>query len=390
MKLAYITDFDLLNPAERNNHHPKAVGHRGRCFYAAQSIGKQGIDIQYLSSSVRPSNLISKLKRRYYRYCFQQTYHAWATPSVNRAHAAQICNLAAAKPDVFMAPEVKLLAYVDSKVPMVLWTDALYTSLLEAYGDFSHLCPETVKHLTTMDRLALEKCQLAVFPSVWAAETAINTFKIHPSKVKVVPFGANVECDRTSSDIHTIVNARPRDVCRLVFIGADWVRKGGAIVLNAAKCLQQLGLNVELTIIGCKPPTTEHPLPAFVKAAGFINKSRPEGLAKFNQLLASAHFLIVPSKAETFGNVFCEANSFGVPSLSTCSGGITTIIQDGVNGKTFPLDASPKSYASYIQTIFQNYSTYQELALSSFLEYQQKFDWSASGKAMADLLSELK
>ncbi|MFW6358277.1 MAG: glycosyltransferase family 4 protein [Chroococcales cyanobacterium] len=390
MKVAYITDFDVLDPVERNNHHPKAVGHRGRCFYASKSLADEKTTVQYLCPLTRKSTLIPKVKWRFYRYILQQKYIAWAEPSVNQNYADQILKrLSNFGSDVVMAPEINLLAYLECDRPLILWTDTPYAGLFEGYPDFSNLCQETMNHLTTMDQLTLDKCQLAIFPSIWAANIAIKNYQVDPDKVKVVPFGANIECDRTLEDIQLMIHARPQTTCKLLFIGVDWERKGGEIALNVAKQLHQNNLNVELTIVGCKPPESEYPLPNFVKPMGFINKLTREGLAKFNRLIAESHFLIVPSKAETYGNVFCEANSFGVPCLATDAGGISTIIRDDINGKAFPSNATPEHYSTYIQKIFTNYSIYQDLALSSFAEYQTRFDWSASGTSIRKLLSEI-
>lgn len=390
MKIAYVTEFDVLNPLERNAHHPKAVGHRGRCYYAAKSLEDEQTTVQYLCPLSKKSTLLPKVKWRFYRYFLKQKYHAWVEPSVSQGYATQIkSRLSHLGADVVIAPEINSLAYLDCDLPRVLWTDTPYVGLLDAYSDFSQLCQETVGHLTTLDRLAFNNCQLVIFPSAWAADIAIKTYQVDPAKVKVVPFGANVECDRTFDDIQTLVSARPANQCKLLFIGVDWVRKGGAIALNVAKQLKQQGLDVELTVIGCKPPDTEQPLPDFVKSVGFINKSIPEELARFNRFIAESHFLIVPSKAETYGNVFCEANSFGVPCISTNAGGIATIIRDGINGKAFSPDASIDDYSTYIQDLFHNYHEYQALTLSSFNEYQTRFDWSASGKAVRSLLKEL-
>lgn len=388
--IAYITDFDVLNPVERNAHHPKAVGHRGRCFYASKSLVDDPFSVQYLCPLSRPSSLIPKVKWRFYRNVFQQQYIAWAEPSVGQSYAAQIKRrLSDLKSDVVMAPEINLLAYLECDRPLVLWTDTPYAGLFKGYTDFSHLCQETLDHLTTLDRLTLQKCQLAIFPSIWAADVAIHTYQVDPAKVKVVPFGANIECDRTLEDVKALIQARSRQTCKLLFIGVDWVRKGGAVALNVAKQLHQSGMAVELTVLGCKPPASEFPLPDFVKPIGFLNKSTPQGLAEFNRYLADAHFLIVPSKAETYGNVFCEANSFGVPCLATNAGGIATIIRDDLNGKAFAPEAPPEAYCAYIQSRFQPESTYEALALSAFHEYQTRFDWSASGRAVRQLLTDL-
>jgi glycosyltransferase involved in cell wall biosynthesis len=239
-----------------------------------------------------------------------------------------------------------------------------------------------------MEQLALDKCQLAIYSSDWAAKTAIENYRVDPSKVKVVPFGANIECDRDISYIKTLIDAKPSHQCNLLFIGVEWYRKGGDIALQVAEELNKQGLPTQLTVVGCKP-NAEQPLPDFVTSLGFVSKTTEEGVQKIKQLLSEAHFLILPSMADCTPIVFCEANSFGVPCLATNVGGIPTIIKDDVNGKTFAKEANIADYCTYISNVFSNYSQYKSLALSSFNEYQCRLNWSVAGKTVKKLLTNL-
>lgn len=147
-------------------------------------------------------------------------------------------------------------------------------------------------------------------------------------------------------------------------------------------------METELIIVGCQP-TIDEPIPNFIRSLGFISKSTERGLNEINGLLAESHFLVLPSRAEAFGIVFCEANSFGVPCLSTNVGGIPTVIKDDLNGKTFSKDANITEYCTYISNLFSNYSQYKNLALSSFNEYQFRLNWSVTGQTVKKLLVEL-
>ncbi|GJD17235.1 hypothetical protein RIVM261_021910 [Rivularia sp. IAM M-261] len=44
-------------------------------------------------------------------------------------------------------------------------------------------------------------------------------------------------------DIHTIIKAKKPIPCKLLFIGVDWVRKGGDIALEVVKELNENGLD---------------------------------------------------------------------------------------------------------------------------------------------------
>ena len=259
--------------------------------------------------------------------------------------------------------------------------------MINFYPSFTNLCKETINKGNAMEKMALERCRVAIYSSEWAAQTAVNNYNINPYKVHVVPFGANIECNRNVDDIKDIVSSRPINVCKLLFMGVDWFRKGGNIALDVAKCLNKSGIKTELHIVGCKPIVNKS-LPHYVKLYGFIDKASKEGINKLNKLLSESHFLILPSVAECFGLVFCEASSYGVPSITTNVGGVTTAVKDGFNGKTFSKDASIEEYCTYIFNLWSNYSEYKKLALSSFNEYQSRLNWTIAGKNVKKILED--
>jgi glycosyltransferase involved in cell wall biosynthesis len=390
MKLAYVTDFDLSSVLD-GTAPASMFGFRARCYYTAKSLKDDLTTVHCIGPLTRRNNtLLSKIKQRFYYRLYSKIYFPWAEPVYNKEYAIQIFNkLSKLDSDIVICSEATGASYLNCKQPVVLWLDTLYVGLINFYfGDYSNLCKESIRALTNLDKLALANSKLCIFSSEWAAKTAIETYQVDPAKIQVIPSGANIECNRTIDDIKAIVAARPSNKCKLLFFGIDWERKGGDLVLEVAKRLNETGLNVELTIVGCYPPTNSS-LPDFVISLGFINKFTPEGLSKINRSIAETHFLVVPSRAETYGNVFCEANSFGVPCISTKVGGIPTIIKDNLNGKVFSIDAGIDEYCTYIYDLFSDYSQYQQLAFSAFNEYQTRLNWSAAGQTAKKLFKEL-
>jgi glycosyltransferase involved in cell wall biosynthesis len=111
-------------------------------------------------------------------------------------------------------------------------------------------------------------------------------------------------------------------------------------------------------------------------------------VALITQLLHDSHFLFVPSRAEAFGIVFCEANAYGLPCLTSYVGGISTIVKDNINGMTFALDAPVARYCDYILDLMRDYSRYEALALSSFNEYQTRLNWNSAVLHVKNLIQE--
>ncbi len=253
---------------------------------------------------------------------------------------------------------------------------------------YSDLYKESIQRTLDLERETLVKCALTIYTSDWAAQTAKDIYGIDPSKLRVVPWGPISRATELLPILRTAIDARDASTCRLLFVGVDWERKGGHMALEVAKGLNRAGLRTELTIVGCEP-ANHGLLPDFVKVAGFIDKSTAQGKSTFDKLMAESHFLILPTKAETFRLVFAEANSFGVPCVASNVGGLPTVIRDGFNGKTFPLNADSAEYSAYILSLMAHPSTYKQFARTSFHEYQTRLNWKVACDKVRGLLFEL-
>ena len=56
-----------------------------------------------------------------------------------------------------------------------------------------------------------------------------------------------------------------------------------------------------------------------------------------NELLPLADLMLMPSEMESFGLAALEAMACGVPAIATRVGGVPELIDDGVNGRLFPV-----------------------------------------------------
>jgi glycosyltransferase involved in cell wall biosynthesis len=283
------------------------------------------------------------------------------------------------------------ISYLECKQPIVLWTDATFAAAIDFYPQYfrNRISAESIAELIANEGSALRRCRLAIFWSEWAARGAIEHYQLDPSRVKVVPVGPNIESTRNLDDIRRIIDSRSQDRCKLLFLGVDWFRKGGDIAIQVASELNKAGLPTELSIVGCEPICTE-PLPGFVRTLGHISNATQDGARRLSQLFSESHFLILPTRADSFGIVFCEASSYGMPSLSTDVGGIPTAIRNDINGRTFDRSSGATVYCEIITGLFSNYSRYKDLAMSSFHEYETRLNWDVAGKAVKNLLQGLR
>ncbi|MFB2879948.1 glycosyltransferase family 4 protein [Floridanema aerugineum] len=387
MVLAYVTSYEVF---DSSGWRKDLLGIRGAGQFLAKYLENQSIPISYIGPLKQNHKLVDRAKSKLYKLVLNKFYHCWSVPSITKDYALQVSQkLSNSNARLVLCPEnAQPVAYLECKQPIVIWTDAPQTALIDWYSVFSNLCGETKRHIYEMEKAAFERSKVVIFLSDWAAESAIKIYGIEPRKVRVIPWGANIECDRNSETINHIVQAKDRVPCKLLFIGVEWLRKGGDIALKVAEELNQRGLKTELFVVGCHP-INDRPLPKFVKVLGFIDKSTMEGKEQINKLFRESHFFIMPSKADCSPHVLCEANSFGLPCLTSNVGGIPSMISDDLNGKTFLLKARISEYCDYINNLMNNYGEYQDLARSSFNEYQNRFNWEVVGKQAKELILDL-
>jgi glycosyltransferase involved in cell wall biosynthesis len=389
MKIAYVTTYSVMDSSKWLKYNQ---GNYGSSRYIFNCLKSANININAIDNLHKKHAWISRFKWTFYRKVFQQDYYNWAEPLICQNYSQQInINLQKTGADIILSPQgFTPLAYLNCHQPLVLWLDAVTSSLIDYYPYLSNLCYETKKNIYLLEKQVLNKCQKIIFTSNWSAQEAIRIYGIPQDKIAIIPRGGNFELhpERSIHEIKEIIEARSQAKIKLTYIGIDWERKGGDTAYQIAQELHKNGLDVELKILGDLPKNFKK-LPDFVKPIGYIDKSTPEGRKKYYHELADSHFLILPTKADITPNVLIEANAFGVPCISTYTGGIPTIIKNNINGKLFKLDDSVANYCDYITDIFQDYSTYENLAITSFNEYCTHLNWKVAAKTAKQIFTNL-
>jgi glycosyltransferase involved in cell wall biosynthesis len=136
-----------------------------------------------------------------------------------------------------------------------------------------------------------------------------------------------------------------------------------------------LGIPSHLTIVGCTPP--EQLNHKNIKVIPFLNKNKQDEREELYRLYYHSHFFILPTRAECFSIALCESNAFGLPALSTDTGGIPELVHNGVNGFLLPLAARGNQYAAQVATIFGDHQKYKKLRGSSRDEFDSRLNWDA-------------
>jgi len=384
VKIACISNYDALDP--------HAFG--GRVYYHLQAIRRINPAMHFIGplSYLKYAPMLY-MKRAVYSKIQKKRYAQWRdrrlVMDLSRQISRRISKLDA---EIILSPESPAsqpFAYLEAKQPIVMWTDTSFAGYLDLVQP-DRWCKETLRDGIENERAALGRAGRVIFYSEWAAELARRYYDLTPEKVRVVPSGPAFDDSQaiTFEEAKQIVRARPRDRCRLLFVGGDWERKGGATVLEVARRLNAAGLATEAVVVGCEPPPDE-PLPEFLRVSGYISRANKDGEAKLNQLFRTSHFMLLPSRSDCSPLVLVEANAWALPSIATDVGGIPEIVRSGVNGVTFATSADPDQYCAYIEALFTNYDRYEQLALSAFSEFQTRLNNRTAAASVLNVMSEL-
>lgn len=287
-----------------------------------------------------------------------------------------------ARPDVVFAPGFHYVAGIRARVPVVTYTDATFADLEGHYDAFSSLSDASVRHGAALSRDAAQRFAMLCFAAPHAARSAVETYGADPARVRVIPFGANLDAPPSAGEAEAALAARERArregaPVRLLFLGVDWERKGGPLAVEVVAGLRAAGVDAVLDVAGCDPPADA---PPWVNRFGFVSKATPEGQARLKALLAAAQFLLLPTLAEAFGVVFCEASAHAVPSLTRRVGGVP--VWDGENGYALPPDAGAAPYVAHALRLLRDDAAYDALARASRAVYDDRLNWDAAGAAL--------
>ena len=105
------------------------------------------------------------------------------------------------------------------------------------------------------------------------------------------------------------------------------------------------------------------------------------------ELFKKAKLLIHTSKFETFGLVAIEANTMGVPVLTTNNGSLMEIIENNKNGYLSE-NLIDSNVNNFVNNLFNNVTKYEETHLSC-IEKSEKYDWMKTANELESLYQQL-
>lgn len=376
MKIAYLTVNDPLDKRSWS----------GTTYYIGQALQRYVGDVDFLGP-VQPPWLIDKILRataKATRIIFRKEYNTKYSLLFSwYAARALKKKMRGRSYDFVVAPAASTeFSFFSTKLPSVYISDTTFELISHYYHkEFGKISAFSKWEGNLLEKRSLRKSSLIIYSSHWAQQSAIKDYGIAPKRIGVMPLGANMDI---VPDRRTIFDKEKNGTLTLLYLAVEWERKGGPIAFAALQELHRRGIKARLIVCGCVPPPEfSHPS---MEVIPFLNKNKQEDHERFIRLLSQCHFLILPTRADCSLLVACESNAYGMPAITTATGGVTDIVKDGVNGYCLPYEAAGADYAAIIAEIFNDKERYHNLIRTSRQRYEQALNWEQWAKGFQSLI----
>ena len=381
-RIGFVSDWDANDPKSMSG----AAYYMRRAFRA---LGHETVDIFPTSKTWRarlllgPGYFVKKayeLAGFYYSPKRHTSYIAAVSAFANRRISRD------GHLDFIFSQSGVPVAGLDTDVPIFMTSDQPFHLYLEGY--VPNPAKRFVQEGAALEEAVISRVARYIYPSQWAK----NAFcKAHPRDQHIaecIPWGANLNEDPDGAIVAQDIAAKTRNrPYRFLFLGSDWKRKRGEFVLRTLDLLRQDGFDIALDVVGAGDVDVGGR--PYVTVTSYIDKLSSTGSAAYIRLMRLAHFLFVPSQAEAYGHVFCEAAAFGVPSLTSAVGGIPSIIENRVNGLCLPLDTTEQQFADEIRKVLESQDSYVVMSHAARACFEADLSWTSFALKTIDLVERV-
>lgn len=281
----------------------------------------------------------------------------------------------------FRVPEgtpLPLALYCDANIEMA--REGAQTGLSEA----SVLTAEEIEEIRAREAPVYRQADVIFTMSRYLARSFTTDFGIPPERLATVHTGAN---DEPGSIVRQSGTSDPE----ILFVGRDFRRKGGDVLLRAFREVRGSVPSARLTMVG--PTASGIPRDLLqglsgVSFPGYLSRATSHGRSAMDDAYRRAAIFCLPTRYEPFGTAFVEAMLYGLPCVGPRAWAVPEIIEPDQTG----LLAEPGDDASFAEALVQLLSEPEgarAMGASGRQVALEQFTWRATVDRMTPHLRRL-
>jgi glycosyltransferase involved in cell wall biosynthesis len=260
--------------------------------------------------------------------------------------------------------------------PSVIYTD--YSAALAARRPELGRNPFTKEEQwvwNSLEAQALRRASHVFTRSKFVRKSILEDYQLPPEKVTNVGGGVNFE------SLPDLTERNPT-APTILFIGKDFYRKGGDLLLHAFARVRVKFPAVRLVMV------TDGPIPRDLPREGVKIIAPTYDREVIAKLYRQADLFVLPSRLETWGDVLLEAMAYGLPCVGASGEAMDEIIDTGKTGLLVPPGDEEKLSEALGQLIGDK-DTRVKMSHAARKKVEETYTWDQVVSSMIPVISGL-
>lgn len=256
-----------------------------------------------------------------------------------------------------------------SKAPYFVVTDICFLGYYKYYNEDNFLISD-LDRIKDLERQFFKGATKVFFTSNWALEETMELYNLTGENFYKIGVGGNIEGFATPVE---------DNITTFLFISNDFKRKGGNEAFSSFLKIFRTDNNVELKIIGDKPPKRIMRYPG-VSYEGRFDKLKAVELKNFKELISKSSLLVMPTKSDASPLTIIECGYFGVPTVAPEDFAIGEIIRSEISGFLVQRQFEETDFYNVMLKVHQmTREQRNKIRKSTFQYYIDNYDWNRVG-----------
>jgi glycosyltransferase involved in cell wall biosynthesis len=249
------------------------------------------------------------------------------------------------------------------------YLDADFKTYLSIYHKDRNFNRSQLTDIYYLEREFLDKATCVFFSSKYAMSRTKKEYNLIGNNFEYVGLGSGMNNQVTKNNIR---------LQQFIFVGIDFVGKGGELLIEVFEELGVLFPEAKLVVVGCSSASKNND--SNVEFVGYLDKSKQSDLDKLIELYETSLALVLPTSKDLTPLVICEAASFNCTTISIEDFGIQEMIIQNETGILIKNDSSLKeNLKGSIKRLLIDKSEAMRLGINAFEYMKGHYNWDAVG-----------
>lgn len=238
------------------------------------------------------------------------------------------------------------------------------------FGAFGHqdMSDAEVQQKWQRQKESLEQSDGVVVQASYTAEAIARDFDYPREKITATGLGPALPSPGRSA---VSFDTSRYEAGRILFVGRDWKRKGGDLLVEAFRMVQAEIPRATLTIVGPSAPPTEGEGIRFI---GPLNKAKLSQRRRLEQLFLNSSVFCMPSESEPWGLVYVEAAQAGMPIVGFHEWSLPDIVEHKVSG-WLATERSAEALAEGLVSVLRDPQAMSQMGQAAYDRVREVLDW---------------